>query len=76
MMTFREFVEYLEELSQQVKDSAAEKLLKKADEKRNLSAKLKTTDAIWKTTSRKVVDKLDQESRKHSTAAAKIITGK
>lgn len=76
MMTFREFVEYLEELSQQVKDNAASKLLDKAEQKRTLSKQIYDKMGKWDKATRKVVDKLDHESRKHANTAAKIITGK
>jgi len=76
MKTFREFLEEAFQNLEEKRDDAISGLLDKADIKRQLASKLRDNGGVWKSAGRKIIDKLDSESRKHANSAAKLVIGK
>lgn len=71
-----EAFENLFELSQKTMDKAAKKLLDKSEEKRKIVYDLKRKEQYWNPAGMETIRRLEREIRKHSNAAAEIITGK
>lgn len=76
MKTFREFLEEAFQNLEEKREDAITGLLGKADAKRILAQKLRDIGQLWDPTGRKIIGKLDKESRKHSNSAAKLVIGK
>lgn len=73
MMTFREFVEYLEELSKAVRDSAFDKSMKEINTNAKIKDDVETRYGKWYKSSRDVIGDLDKRIQKRIGLVHKII---